>query len=200
MNIKSVCVVGVDGTGKSSTINMLRDALGADNVIIQYMGARLWETKIAKKYIESNKPESFFRSIMIVIAYPIEMFHRVKKHRKTHKIVIFDRYVDEQVIIRKAEKGGVLHKAVTCLYGILFKYLLYKPTIVFYLNCPIEISITRKTDIQTEYDKDRLKKNKELLDDYYNKVGAHIIDTSNANQSEVVDRIVRVLKESRFLL
>lgn len=200
MKIKSTCIVGVDGTGKSSTIEQLKERLGEENVVVQYMGARMWETKLAQKYIGTEGRENLFRSIMIVTAFPMEMFHRVYKHRGTNKIVIFDRYVYEQIVVRKAKGGGLFNKIVTSIYSILFNRVMYKPGLTAYLKCPIETSLARKNDIQTREELDNLKRNKCVLDKYYTECkGTIVIDTSETSQNDVVNTILKAMKNRGIL-
>ena len=48
INIKSVAVLGVDGTGKSTVVRALQDYFGAERTVVQYMGLKDWETFFAR--------------------------------------------------------------------------------------------------------------------------------------------------------
>lgn len=186
-SVKTICFVGVDGSGKSSTIELLRDQLGDKKVCVQYMGAKLWETKIGRKYHGHKIPHTWKNGVMFNLSLIYEMYYRVLKHHGEDKIVFFDRYVDELVIYR--ESGN--NKIIAALYHIFFRWLFPRPEATFYFTCPIEISVKRKDDLSSEMAIGRLERNKKLLDGYYcKKKGVCVIDTSVLEQQRVVELIV----------
>ncbi len=200
MRIKSICLVGVDGTGKSSMVEKLQEYYGKERAVVQYMGSRLWETPIAKKYLDGGrKGGSPFNKLMGILSLLYEMNYRVNKHRREKRIVIFDRYVDEKVLSFKSKKGGLNHKLILVLYTIFFKVFFYRPKITFYLTCPIEVSFQRKSDIVTDYEKQKLLRTKQILDNYYiNRSDVVTIDSYKQNQEEVFNTILMELKKWGF--
>lgn len=196
MKNKSVCIVGVDGAGKSSTIEKLVKRLGETNSCVQYMGSRQWETQLARNNVEKQIHRFPVRAIMFVYSYIYEMYYRVLKHRKSKKIVIFDRYAYEQVYIREASTRGLRDKLNNFIFRVFLLWFFPRPDITFYLVCPLEVSMKRKTDIITQDDIDSLVRNKECLDRcYLNKKGVYVIDTSVVEQSDVVNIIEKTIKE-----
>ena len=201
MKIKSICVVGVDGTGKSSIVESLRKTIGDDKTIVQYMGSRQWESPLAIKYLTNGrKGGGVVKNLMTIIAFIYEMYYRVLKHRKESRLVIFDRYVDEKILSFKNKKGGLSHMVILFLYLFFLKWLFHKPCFSFYLTCPLEVSFERKTDIETEYEKQKLKKTKEFLDVYYGeREKTRVIDTSLFSQEETLRIIMETLREYNLL-
>ena len=188
----SICIVGVDGTGKSTMVAKLHKALGEAGSCVQYMGGRLWETNIAKKYRSGNLPHGIKNSIMCRLSLLYEMYHRVKKHRHCNKIIIFDRYVDEQILLREQKTHNIYDKFFVYIYKLFLRKLFYQPDITFYLTCPLHTSIERKDDITSEETIERLNQNKKLLDAYYkSKPNVIIIDTADKSLEHTFQEILR---------
>ena len=200
MKFKSICVVGVDGTGKSSTIDLIKTLMGEDVICVQYMGARLWETQMAQDYIgASNHPKcSKLKYVfMSTFSHIYEMYYRVYKHRKINKIVLFDRYAYEQALFRRANSKGVYGKVMSFIYSFFLLWLFPKPDLTFYLKCPLDISIKRKTDINSKEEIEGLKRNKRLLDKYYeNRKNVYVLDTSKESQQLITRHIVEIVNKT----
>lgn len=200
MKYKSICIVGVDGTGKSSTIEKLQNLLGEDNVTVQYMGARLWETNLAKRNVEVQVHSFPLRAIMYTYSYVYEMYHRVFKHNKSSNIVVFDRYAYEHVYLRENEDNGFINRITNAIFRFFLIDIFPKPNLTFYLFCPIEISISRKGDIESNDEKEALIRNKRCLDNcYLHKKGVRVIDTSIHTQDVVLNRIMEDMVKDGLL-
>lgn len=192
MAFDSVCIVGVDGTGKSTLVKMVNEMFGRESSVVQYMGQKDWETKIAEIFVDH--PRKVFKFVR-VIAIVVEYYHRIHKHKTSEKIVIFDRYVDEIVLaLRQGTtwKRRMIGVLLSCLFGNRF----YQPTVTFYLTCDIETSVCRKEDINSEQQIEDLKKIKKRLDEYYmNKEGVIVINTSSNSIDETLGIIRKRLQE-----
>mgnify|MGYP001025873205 CR=1 FL=1 len=175
MKIKynSICVCGVDGTGKSTIVKMIADMFENETSVVQYMGQKNWETRIAK-FIAEN-PLKVIR-IVRPIAVIVEYYYRVYKHNGLKKIVIFDRYVDE-LMISLIDAKGWKRRIVAKMYKFFLGNKFYHPTITFYLTCDIEISLSRKDDIKSNDQIESLKKIKRKLDEYYINKETVVINT-----------------------
>lgn len=190
MNYKSISIVGVDGAGKSSIIEKLGQTLGEEKVCVQYMGARLWETSFAKKYHENKSKHTIISPLLVIVSFIYEMFHRVNKYKGCGKLVVFDRYVDEQILLRKG-KAGFKKELQYFIFKLFLGVVFHKPNLYFYLTCPIEVSVSRKNDITTEKEIEGLKSNKTMLDGYYlHHINTTVIDTSKYSQGETLDIIL----------
>ena len=190
--VNSICVVGIDGTGKSTVVKLMYEMFGKDNSIVQYMGYKNWETKIAKRCLDSsNKASKLARHISIII----EFYYRIYKHRNTRKIIIFDRYVDERILALKSDETWK-KKIIKEIYIFFLKKIFYQPTITFYLTCDLEISVHRKDDINTQAEIKCLTESKERLDKYYiNKENVMVIDTSHNSIEDTLQIIKERLRE-----
>lgn len=194
MNYKSVCIVGVDGTGKTSTVEMLSSSLGAERTVVQYMGARQWETPMAKKYVENNSAHGMLNTIRWLYAYIHEMYYRANKYRNEKKLVIFDRYAYEHVVSREQLDLGWKGNLVLAILRFFLVEMFPKPNLTFYLICPIDISIKRKADITSQDEVDALKNDKRILDSLYiGKQDVEVIDTNINSQSEVLEIMKRII-------
>lgn len=170
---KSICVCGVDGTGKSTIVNLIADMFENETSVVQYMGQKNWETRIAKFFAEH--PLKIIR-VVRPIAVIVEYYYRVYKHNGLKKIVIFDRYVDE-LTISFIDAEGWKRRIVAGMYKFFLGNKFYHPTVTFYLTCDIEISLSRKDDIKSTEQIDALKKIKKRLDEYYMNEETVVINT-----------------------
>lgn len=169
----SICVVGVDGTGKSTIVKMIAEMFGDDASVVQYMGQKNWETGFAKVFAEHPlKVIRLVRPIAVIVEY----YYRVYKHNGSKKIVIFDRYVDELMISLRDETEWK-RRIVAKIYKLFLGNRFYHPTVTFYLTCDVGISLCRKDDIESKEQIDALKKVKGKLDEYYMNEKNVVIDT-----------------------
>lgn len=187
---KSICITGVDGTGKSTMVKKVKLLFDDNTAVIQYMGMKDFETARAQDYFERHRSIPLGRFALIN-----EMWYRVYKHRKKDKIVIFDRYTDEHYLEYVDRSFSFKNLILKYLYKMFFVYLQYRPTVYIYLTCDFETSLRRKNDIITSEEKEALKHNKLKLDRYYkNKKGVFIIDTTNQSIDESIGIIKNYLE------
>ena len=187
---KSISVVGVDGTGKSSTISLLQEKIGKDRSCIQYMGARLWETELILKYREKLPTKNPFIVLVYMYAYIREMYHRYYKYKGDSRIVIFDRYAFEHGLFAEENAKGFKGHLMAAILKFAFVNLYPKPSLTVYLTCPIEVTLQRKSDITTPKEIEAVKRGKEILDRFYTTCpGVVVMDTSIKNQESIVEDI-----------
>lgn len=186
-----IAVVGMDGTGKSSVINALWEHIGKENCRVQYMGFKNWETALAVAAYEENANNCSRKWSLARRISPIhEMYHRVYKRADERNIVIYDRYVDEQVLFHGID-GGPKSRILSSFYKLFF-ILLPSPDFTVYLTCDAKVSLARKNDISDIYD---FEKKKAALDDYYvsRKHANLIINTGEKPIDEVIDLIIKMV-------
>lgn len=180
-NNNNIVIQGVDGTGKSSTILELSKIMGR-NVSVQYMGRKHWETKFATRRFQKKKKGNLSPILNIISLY-VEMFKRVSKNLTKNRVIIYDRYPSEIYLQEKGIKKKVLK--------ILFETLFFKPKYSFYLTCPIDVSVERKSDITSAELVEKLKKKKLSFDQYIRmKNKARVLDTYTLSQDEVINMII----------
>ncbi len=194
MLLLSVCITGVDGTGKSTVVRRLHDLLGNEKSVVQYMGMKSWETKVGEKYLQ-REIHTYKDKIAYIYAQIRELRHRVYKHRGDSRLVIFDRYAHEQIL--QFDKSGLTWKnrPVKLLYQLFLSSFLYKPTLQIYLTCSIETSLARKEDIRGSGAAERLRQNKALLDKYYGEdANVFVIDTSGISEEKTLGMILEKME------
>lgn len=176
----TIAIIGVDGTGKSTSIDAIKNYYG-NAVASQYMGFRLFQTKLAKSWYGQNKRIPILSFFIDCIMLPYEMWYRYKHALSEGKeIVLFDRYPWE---IYDNSRG-----IARVINYLLFKVLFTKPDGIIYLYCRAETSLSRKTDIE---DEKAFKLMKENFDKQYKEYpGALVLNTDNEGVEEVRNRTI----------
>lgn len=178
MSNRSICILGVDGSGKSTTTLELNKILG-NKSIIQYMGFKEYELHFVKKHFLKNKSSNFYNLKSIVYMY-FEMWKRYFKNRFSNNLIIYDRFPWEAVINNK----GI----AKFLYFIEFKILFPRPKKLYYLHCLLETSLSRKDDIP---DKNKFLIMKNNFDKaYLNKKKIKAFSTDEKTTEEIVQCII----------
>lgn len=137
MKRKTIAIIGVDGSGKSTVIENLRLLL-KDKCVVQYMGSRSYEDPKLEELLSQKKLTKLEQLYTIYLRYRC-FRKRYNSAAATRKIVLFDRSVDEIYI----NSFGIFK----IFYTILYKYLFPSPSCRIYLHCSVEESLHRKNDI-----------------------------------------------------
>lgn len=196
--MRSICVVGMDGTGKSTLVKRLHEWLGENESVVQYMGMKNWETKPAKYYFTNLERKKYFMVIGQYLSIVYELYKRVLKYSDSSKIIIFDRYVDERIISlhrdRKPWKSFLLKQ----FFRFAFSFL-HRPSIVIYLTCDVNTSFGRKDDIDRPDVKQRFLDNKMEMDKLYlSKNDVLILNTNDLDANEVFEKVKQVVVKKGF--
>lgn len=173
----SLCIIGVDGTGKSTTIENLKK-LFDDKMVIQYMGFKNFEKKCVNKYMEKNKKGKLYKFNVLVIQW-YDFICRYLKNRFSKKIVLFDRYPDESIICF----DGIAKIIAFIQYKLFFP----RPKNIYYLYCSETTSLRRKNDID---DEKRFIEKKRRFDNKYMNMKKVIKISTDSNTNEEVQRII----------
>jgi thymidylate kinase len=175
---KTIAILGVDGTGKSTVIDKLSNKL-YDRCFVQYMGYRSFENpkiEMIQKKTDRTRWDTLYRIWLIYLCY----WKRYNNAVNSEKIVLFDRYVHEIYINAKG--------FYRLLYTFLYKYLYPKPKRIVYLYCSSEISFKRKSDI---LDPAAFKAMKKRFDDIFlNNKDCLCLNTEKQTADEIVEIIL----------
>ena len=186
---KSICILGVDGTGKTSLTTALKEYFG-QSADIQYMGLHSCETSYARsRYNTENHRYEFLSVLKNFAALYLEMWYRIVCHWPTRKIIIYDRYSWEIMLKYKGVK-----RTITKLF---LKTLFPKPKYVFYLYCPVEISLSRKNDIESIVEFRDTKKEYDLNFMHSKKIIS--IDTGSTDLAALMEQILKALPEDLMI-
>ena len=182
MNRKSIAILGVDGSGKSTAVNNLKKVLG-NQCVITYMGYKDFDDP----KIETSKNKRFITPIIVYRIYRC-FWKRYLRSVRTHKIAIFDRYVHE-VFLNSGSRLKLLNT-------ILYKYLFPMPSKIVYLHCSVSESLKRKNDIP---DPVVFAEMKERFDHYFmSRNSVLCLDTGELSTDEITYKIVQFINQSFF--
>lgn len=180
---KTIAILGVDGTGKSSVINEIKTKLG-DSCIVQYMGYRSFGDKRIEQ-IEA-RPHGLIQTLVLKWLIYKSYIRRYREAKKKNKIVIFDRYVHE-IYINSFGLASFINKLV-------YKYLYPNPNFVIYLHCPAEISLARKDDIP---DKEVFKSMKTRFDSVFiGRKKCLCLDSYKYSSEQLADIIIKYINDN----
>ena len=183
---RTIALLGVDGSGKSTTIKALEKTLG-DGCYVQYMGFREMETKWGKEWYASGK--RYKLKFIPFLGVYMEMWYRYLKYRfKNGRIILFDRFPWEAF-----DNGTGKYKV---MYFILFKVFFPRPKKVYYLHCPDDTSLKRKDDITNEQQFKNMKKRFDST--YMNMKNIISFDTDVLDTSQIVEQICDDIMASGF--
>ena len=173
---KTIAIIGVDGTGKSTLINQLQERLG-DMAVTKYMGSVRFEDPRISEY-EKKESLSIVDIIKIQLLIYKCFWNRYRSAVMTNKLVLFDRYVNERYINAKGK--------YKILNTLLYKCFFPKPSHIFYLYCTAETSLKRKDDIP---DKSVFIAMKKRFDDYYlNKKNCFCLNSDVYSAEELTEQ------------
>ena len=176
----TIAIIGVDGTGKSTSINAINEYYG-DAVATQYMGFRLFQTKIAKSWYGRKKRIPIIGFFVDCIILPYEMWYRyIHALSEGNDIVLFDRYPWEIY----DNSCGIARIINYCLFKLLFK----KPDGIIYLYCSVDTSLSRKDDI---VDEKAFRRMKAAFDKQYKEYsGTLALNTDDMGVEDVRNRTI----------
>lgn len=163
---RNICIIGIDGTGKTSITKELVKIL-PEGTKVQYMGHK--QNRFDLGHAKNNNVVSSFK---ILTSRLLEMWTNVMCHWPNEHIVIYDRYAWDRYI---HQRGLTLFITKT-----LFKTLFPRPKYIFYLHCPVEVSLERKDDI---LDPEEFRLMKEKFDTEY--LGSRSITAINTNENDL---------------
>lgn len=187
-----VLFLGTDGAGKSTLIEAVENKLNLKtNKLYLGMGENGWTSPLVKSIFHMKlKPQvldkafSFFKAFVVL---PAELLLRQVpvKLRSKYSVVLIDR----------VPGAYLLDKALGKRY--LYKSILPKPDVVFFLYASPEVLVKRKPDENTlERSQADIEKFKEVA--HQVSEGKYIgIDTSNISIGEAADAIIAEIYKSR---
>jgi len=153
----SICFCGVDGSGKTSQINILKDILKRINreVIVIHMFSenstiisKLHNKNIINKFIVfiRNLNDSFLNSSLKIIMRLTNILldswitTAINARKYKNKIVIYDRYFYDVLVILASEYPKIVN------FLMSFAVIIPKPNTVFILDINPEVAIQRKEE------------------------------------------------------
>lgn len=211
-----ICIIGIDGSGKTTFANKLNNELNKDGIESQYVYGRvipvisrvlMWAGRkfILKKkksdiFDEYNKytsqknkllKNSFFSIIFIwslLFDQIIQANIKIKPILSKKKVVICDRYILDTVITDIAANLYFSKEKITTLTKRVFKFTPI-PNIIFLLDVSEEIAFKRKDDVpHINY----LKERRNLYLDLVPAFQMEIVD-GNKNLNELYNDVLKKL-------
>ena len=181
---KTVALIGVDGTGKSTLLKNLQNRYG-DKAVTMYMGCVRFEDKRIEELLSRKHLTRLDYLKIIYLKYKC-FWYRYRKATKTGKLVLFDRYIHEIIL----NCGGWKQKF---LFTLLYRYLFPQPEFVIYLYCSVNTSFQRKDDI---VDKAKFASMKKKFDNYFlENTKCYCLDSDKYNIEQLTEYAYNYLKD-----
>lgn len=182
---KKISFLGVDGSGKSSTLEYILKMFEG-RLVNKYMGFHSMETKWGEMYLSKQKISPKFKRFLYIRR---EMISRLKKIKNDYyRPILLDRYPWEATLNNNGK--------YKLIYWFLFNVFFPRPKLCFYFHCNVETSLKRKTDI---LDVCAFQNNKAKADKkYMNKKRIVSIDTSKTSYEEIASLFCTTMMKKNF--
>lgn len=183
-----IAFIGVDGTGKSTIANILKNKLD-EKIEIQHMGAnKSAETKF-RKYIVQKKKDNVFFKILSGVSLYYDRWYRVIKNERKKGVIIYDRHpLYNPTDARKFKR--ILDKVIYSLMPM--------PHLIYYFYCDVNTSIQRKpSEFESEYSIIELKRKKKIFDyKYLKNKNIKKINTDQLGEQQIIQMITNDFKNN----
>lgn len=167
-----VCFIGIDGSGKTTMANYTAESLNLNGKPFKYVYARflpflvkpIWALarllfaggkNIVENYSDyttekktrlKNPLYKKAHLFLVFFDYFFQMFFKVELNKALRRNLVCDRYVYDTVVTDLAPDLGLSTDEMLDLIDFSFRFL-SKPEIVFWVDVPEEVSLSRKNDI-----------------------------------------------------
>jgi dTMP kinase len=179
---------GIDGSGKSTQLRLLRDALrarGLEIVTTLEPGGTTLGRKLRGAFLETEEAVAPMAELLLFAADRAQHVNfLIKPAMESGKIVISDRYADATVAYQGAGRGfdeGIIRSVVELATSGL------KPDLTLFYDLPVEVAITRASNRND----DDVKNNRMDTEthEFYERVRAKYLEIAKADSErfKVID-------------
>ncbi|MCZ7357391.1 MAG: hypothetical protein O8C65_10695 [Candidatus Methanoperedens sp.] len=198
-----ICFTGIDGSGKTTLAKSLEASLKDSRKSCKYFwcGWRKFETPLFKSIVMMTKNLAKNKKIIIRqpssnnflfyvawLDYFVRVFPNLLVSLYRYDVVIVDRYIYDIIIgfsMNAKSSRGEMNNTTE------FFSLFPKPSIIFFIDLPIELAYARKDDIPSvNYLSQRKTMYLELLKNYQNKT---IVLDGIKSKKELTDTIFEIV-------
>ncbi len=175
-----IALIGIDGSGKTSTIIELEKRLSCLKISIGYMGwkdfkflpIKIYESFIGhKKWKNSNHNNLKSFGLLSLVVFYTELYIRYLKQMISGKnVVIFDRFFYDRLT---RTKSNLTYKLFNCLVPPI--------DLVFYMTAPVEILYQRKKESTVS----NIKQIQSAFEKKERDIKYKCIDTNKCSREEV---------------
>ena len=209
-----ICFIGLDGSGKSTLINSIKDFLKSKNIqiLIRWGAYDQWilrpiikifkylllkNSEPYKNYNDYHESISNFSNssvkskifqTLILFEYKIEIFIKIRIPLFFGKNIILDRYVYDTATNLAVNLNFDLEKHCKLISKLLQNNP--RPDLVFFIDIPEEVSMNRKDDIPSI---DYLRKRRVFYKNIQNKFNNFIVLNALKTKSDLANEVIEAI-------
>ncbi len=140
-----ICLEGIDGAGKGTQAAMLVDKLRSENIACELYHYPDYSSVYGKRIKEFLDKKININVEELALLYMVDMVkdkEEVIRKLDEGKVIVVDRYIYSTIAYQSA--GGMSYVRLTEMEKMLEMPV---PSVVFYLDIPVKISLERKSKL-----------------------------------------------------
>ncbi|MBI65589.1 MAG: dTMP kinase [Candidatus Marinimicrobia bacterium] len=200
---KLITFEGIDGSGKSTQINLLKtkfDKNNINNIVVREPGGNVVSEKIRNILLDNRNNINEYTEVLLFMSSRSQLVNEIiKPALKNNQFVLCDRYIDSTIAYQGYGRG-INKKNIDILNDFAIQGVLPKLTLFFDLN--INTALNRMSINKDRMEKSNLQFWKNVRNGYLELSKKYsqrfvVLDCNNKNQEQINIELLSVIN-SRF--
>ena len=200
---KLITFEGIDGSGKSTQINLLKtkfDKNNINNIVVREPGGNVVSEKIRNILLDNRNNINEYTEVLLFMSSRSQLVNEIiKPALKNNQFVLCDRYIDSTIAYQGYGRG-INKKNIDILNDFAIQGVLPKLTLFFDLN--INTALNRMSINKDRMEKSNLQFWKNVRSGYLELSKKYsqrfvVLDCNNKNQEQINIELLSIIN-SRF--